>query len=99
MTAAHTHAEKRGRWAETLSVIALRLTGWRILARRMKAKKGSGLGEVDIVARRGRTIAFVEVKARADMGHWRRIRHGGAARPHRTQRRSLSPTSTGPGRL
>ncbi len=64
---AHVDAEKRGRWAETLCVIALRLTGWRILARRMKARRGSGLGEVDIVARRGSTIAFIEVKARADL--------------------------------
>ena len=64
---AHADAEKRGRQAETLCVIALRLTGWRILARRMKAARGTGLGEVDIVARRGTTIAFIEVKARADL--------------------------------
>jgi putative endonuclease len=47
--------------AETLAVIALRLKGWRILARRYK----TGSGEIDIIARRGDTIAFVEVKARA----------------------------------
>ncbi len=47
-------------------MIFLRLTGWRILARRMKARPGSGLGEVDIVARRRRTIAFIEVKSRPD---------------------------------
>lgn len=57
-------AEKRGRWAETLCVIVLRLTGWRILARRMTAARGLGLGEIDIVARRGRTLAFIEVKVR-----------------------------------
>ena len=68
MTAAHTAAEKRGRLAETLCVLALRLTGWRIVARRMKAKRGTGLGEVDIVARRGATLAFIEVKARTDVG-------------------------------
>jgi putative endonuclease len=39
----------------------LRLKGWRILARRARVPGG----EVDIVARRGRTLAFVEVKARA----------------------------------
>jgi putative endonuclease len=59
-------AEKRGRMAETLCVLALLLTGWRIEARRMKARRGSGLGEVDIVARRGATVAFIEVKASAD---------------------------------
>jgi putative endonuclease len=54
-------AEKRGRGAETLAAMWLRLHGWRILARRARVPGG----EVDIVARRGRTLAFVEVKARA----------------------------------
>jgi len=53
-------AEKRGRGAETLACWYLRLRGWRILARRARVPGG----EVDIVARRGRTLAFVEVKAR-----------------------------------
>ena len=54
-------AERRGRSAETLACWYLRLHGWRILARRARVPGG----EVDIVARRGRTLAFVEVKARA----------------------------------
>lgn len=54
-------AEKRGRGAETLAAWWLRLHGWRILARRARVPGG----EVDIVARRGRTLAFIEVKARA----------------------------------
>jgi putative endonuclease len=54
-------AEKRGRGAETLACWYLRLKGWRILARRARVPGG----EVDIVARRGRVLAFVEVKARA----------------------------------
>jgi putative endonuclease len=54
-------AEKRGRYAETIACWYLRLRGWRILARRARVRGG----EVDIVARRGRTLAFVEVKARA----------------------------------
>lgn len=57
----HSAAEKRGRSAETLACWYLRLHGWRILARRARVPGG----EVDIVARRGRTLAFVEVKARA----------------------------------
>ncbi len=39
----------------------LRLHGWSILARRARVVGG----EVDLVARRGRTLAFVEVKQRA----------------------------------
>ena len=54
-------AEKRGRGAETLACWYLRLKGWRILARRARVPGG----EVDIVARRSRTLAFVEVKARS----------------------------------
>jgi putative endonuclease len=54
-------AERRGRGAETLACWYLRLKGWKILARRARVRGG----EVDIVARRGRTLAFVEVKARA----------------------------------
>ena len=61
-------AEKRGRGAETLACWYLRLRGWRILARRARVPGG----EVDIVARRGRTIAFVEVKAQptAEAAEW-----------------------------
>ncbi|KPF91197.1 hypothetical protein IP81_13605 [Novosphingobium sp. AAP83] len=55
-------AEKRGRKGETLAAWWLRLTGWRILAQRVKLP----VGEVDLVARRGRTVAFVEVKWRRD---------------------------------
>ena len=56
-------AEARGRLAETLAVLLLRLKGYRILARRLRLSAG----EIDIVARRGRTVAFIEVKARLDL--------------------------------
>ena len=46
-------AENRAAWA-------LRLTGWRILKRRYKTKAG----EIDLIARRRKTVAFIEVKAR-----------------------------------
>lgn len=49
--------------AETLAALRLQLAGWRILERRFLA----GGGEIDIVAVRGRCVAFVEVKARATM--------------------------------
>jgi putative endonuclease len=54
-------AEARGRRGETLACWYLRLKGWRIVAQRQKVRGG----EVDIIARRGRTVAFVEVKWRA----------------------------------
>ncbi len=49
-----------GRLAEEFCAWHLRLRGYRILARRFRAP----VGEIDIVARRGRTLAIVEVKAR-----------------------------------
>lgn len=59
-------ADRRRAWrfgwrAETVCVLLLRLKGYGILARRFR----SPAGEIDIVARRGRTLVFVEVKARA----------------------------------
>lgn len=58
-------AEQRGRSAERRAAWLLRLKGYRILARRFRPAKSFGLGEIDMVARRGRTLVFVEVKARA----------------------------------
>lgn len=54
-------AEAAGRRGERIAGWWLRLKGWRILDRRVRTV----VGEVDIVARRGNLIAFVEVKARA----------------------------------
>ena len=54
-------AEEGGRRAERLAAWWLRLKGWRILAVRARTP----VGEVDLVARRGRVLAFIEVKARA----------------------------------
>lgn len=60
-------AERRGRLAEIMCMLRLWLTGWRIVARRHAGKRGTGLGEIDIIARRGRTLAFIEVKARTSV--------------------------------
>ena len=56
-------AERIGRRAETLSAWVLRCKGYRILARRYRTP----VGEIDIVARRGHTLVFVEIKARANV--------------------------------
>jgi putative endonuclease len=53
-------AEKRGRRGEAIAAWFLRLKGWRIVGARVKTPRG----EVDLIARRGKSIAFVEVKAR-----------------------------------
>ena len=51
---------KKGLWAEGLACAFLMLKGYRIAACRFKTR----VGEIDIVARRGNTLAFVEVKLR-----------------------------------
>ena len=58
--ARRTAAEKRGRQAERLCGWWLRLKGWTILDRRVR----TAVGEIDIIARRGAMVAFIEVKAR-----------------------------------
>lgn len=52
--------EAQGRRGEWLAAWFLRLKGWRVLASRVKTPRG----EVDLIVRRGRTVAFVEVKWR-----------------------------------
>ena len=54
---------RAGLFAETLAALALRLCGWRILARRFRTP----VGEIDIIARRRGVIAFVEVKRRPEL--------------------------------
>lgn len=60
MTASRRARERRGRTAERRAALALILKGYRILARRFRTPAG----EIDLVARRGGTVAFIEVKAR-----------------------------------
>ncbi|MBM7407515.1 MULTISPECIES: YraN family protein [Sphingomonas] len=55
-------AEAQGRAGERWAAWYLRLKGWRILDRRVRTRAG----EIDLVARRGSVVAFVEVKARGN---------------------------------
>ena len=51
---------KRGLAAEEQAIAYLRSQGWTVVAHRFRV----GRIEIDIVARRGRVVTFVEVKAR-----------------------------------
>ncbi|WP_026380548.1 YraN family protein [Afifella pfennigii] len=68
MTRARRRALRRGLSAEWIASLLLTAKGYRILARRYRTP----LGEIDLIAKRGATIAFVEVKRRhsADIGEW-----------------------------
>ena len=85
--------EAKGRRGEWLAAWYLRLMGWRIVAQRVKTPRG----EIDLVARRGRLVVFVEVKWRAraaDLDQaidaWRLRRVAAAAE-------AIAPRYAGPG--
>ncbi len=52
--------ERRGHRGERLASLALMLKGYRIVAQRYRTR----LGEIDLIARRGNLVIFVEVKVR-----------------------------------
>lgn len=54
-------AQVHGLRAETLAAWRLRLVGYRVVARNFRVPNG----EIDLIVRRSRVLAFVEVKARA----------------------------------
>lgn len=62
-TSRRQRAEGWGNTAERIVELLLRAQGWRVLARRFETHSG----EIDLVVRRGATVAFVEVKAREDL--------------------------------
>lgn len=56
-------AYQRGLMAERIAAWYLRLKGYQILEKRYK----TSVGEIDLIAKRGHLIAYIEVKARADV--------------------------------
>lgn len=52
---------KKGLWAEYMAALIFTLKGYRVLKLRYKTP----VGEIDLVAKRGKQIVFVEVKNRA----------------------------------
>lgn len=55
---------ERGVWAEGLAALYLLSKGYAVLERRYRTK----YGEIDLIARKGDMVCFVEVKARASLG-------------------------------
>ncbi len=60
-SAKRRQSERHGRRAERIAAWYLRAKLYRIIARRWRTP----VGEIDLVAKRGRTLAFIEVKTRA----------------------------------
>ena len=60
---ARRRAQRRGRLAEWLCLWHLRLRGWHIVARDWRCPSG----EIDILARRGKVLAVIEVKSRGEL--------------------------------
>ena len=85
-TTARQKAYRMGHAAEWRAVWRLRLGGYTILMRRYKTR----LGEIDIVARRGNVLAFVEVKARAAAGAAEPECFVGAGQRRRVRRAALA---------
>ena len=56
-------AHRAGHSAEWAAILYLRCKGYRIVARRFRVKGG----EIDIIARRGDALVFVEVKLRSSL--------------------------------
>ena len=74
-TLSRRRSERAGRRAEWIGALILTLKGYRILARRFRVHSG----EIDLIARRGDVIAFIEVKARSEARRrYRRGQHTGA---------------------
>ena len=84
-------AEDKGRRAETIAAWYLRAKGYRILAQRVRTR----VGEIDIIARQGDTLVFVEVKARATLDSAIFALHPAARRRIEAASRVLAPHYAG----
>lgn len=73
---------QRGLIGETIAAVYLRKLGYRVVDRNVRTRRG----EIDLVARHGEDLVFVEVKS------WRRLPAEGLehAIDHRKQRRIVS---------
>jgi putative endonuclease len=79
---ARRRAHRRGHAAERISIWLMRLKGYRLIARRFRVPSG----EIDLIMRRGRVLAVIEVKAR---DNWRVAADAIGARQQRRIARAL----------
>lgn len=56
---------ERGAWGEDRAALYLRLRGYRIIERNFRCRQG----EIDLIARKGDAVVFVEVKLRKNAEH------------------------------
>lgn len=74
-----------GLFAEFWARMYLRIHGYRILRSRYVTGRNTGRAEIDIIARRGKTIVFIEVKRRPTIAAgWDAITHAQATRLRRS---------------
>ena len=83
MSGRRQRAEAFGRLAERFAMLMLFLQGYRILDHRAR----TAAGEIDLVARRGEVLAFIEVKARPSVDQARQ-----ALSFHQTRRLTRAAT-------
>jgi len=60
-------AGRKGHLAEFLARCLFRFKGYRIVAANYVTGRGTGAGEIDFIAVRGRQLVFVEVKQRSSL--------------------------------
>lgn len=90
-SAARRRNDKRGRRAETIAAWYLRCKGYKVLARRVR----SHAGEIDIIARNGDSLVFVEVKLRRTLDSAIFALHPAALRRIEAASRVLTPRFAG----
>ena len=77
-----TVRQRKGDWGEDKAVEYLENMGYRLVCRKFKSK----LGEVDVVARKGKILAFVEVKTRKRIDYGMPCEAVDAAKQYRLRR-------------
>jgi putative endonuclease len=86
-------SERQGRRAEWIAAWFLRAKGYRILARRVQTPAG----EIDLIAAKGDTLVFVEVKARSTLDSGLLALQSSALRRVAAASRLLAPRFAGAG--